>query len=84
MLYENLETLNFLNMFLMETCAPHTLPVASTLRTSTASTSKIENAKPRCSKKPRIESSFGPDFVTIFLTENSNRNYLDGLNENFL
>jgi len=49
-----------------------------------ASTSNNEYVEPRCSKRPRTISSFGPDCVTIFLIKNHDINYLDYFNENFI
>jgi len=42
-----------------------------------------DNVEPRRTKKPRFEPPFGPDFMIVFLVENSDINCLDDLNENF-
>jgi len=73
------------NAFPMKTCAPYVLPATPTLPASTACTSnnnKIVELK--CSKMPRFESSFGPDFVTIFRARNGDISYLDDMNKNFV
>ena len=62
--------------FSMKSCTSCVLLAAPTLHISTASTSNNNNVEPRRNKMPRIESSFGADFVTIFLTENVDVNYL--------
>ena len=55
-----------------------------TLPISIASTTDNKNVIPRHNKRLIAESSFGLDFVTIFLTENGDINYVDDLNENFV
>ena len=80
----DLEMLNFFgNVFPMKSYASQMLPTTRVLPINTASTSNNEFVEPRCRKKSRTESSFSPDFVTVFLTENGYINYLDDLNENF-
>jgi len=81
----NLEVLNFFEkVFPRKYCTSRVLPSIPALSISTASTSNNENVESRCNKWPRIESYFGHDFVTIFLTENGDANYLDDMNKNFV
>ena len=61
----------------MKTCTLRVLPTTPALRASVASTSNNnENLEPRHSKRPRFESSFGSDFVTVLLIKNDYLNYV--------
>ena len=60
------------------------VPATPTLPISTTSTSNNENVEPKYSKRPKTESSFGRNFVIIFLIEICDINYLDDLNKNLV
>ena len=63
----------FDNVFPMKTCTLCMFSGTPTLPTGTPTSN--ENIEPRCSKRPRMESSFGLHFMIIFLAENSDINF---------
>ena len=63
----------------MDTCTLRMLSTTFTLLDN-HSTSNNEGVELRHKKRSRNESPFGRDFVSVFLIENGDMNYLDDLN----